>query len=105
MLISQTLNYVRQAENHFYQAALITVQSLRTERSVSACFFKIAIFSISFSHVKWIYLLLESLMTELYLHIKIYFDEFQGRLKYAELKKSTRFTISVPVPKVVEVIP
>ena len=44
-------------------------------------------------------------MTELYLHIKIYFDEFQGRLKYAELKKSTRFTISVPVPKVVEVIP
>ena len=44
------------------------------ERSVSACFSKITIIPISFSNAKWIYTLLESLMIELYLHIKIYLD-------------------------------
>ena len=44
------------------------------ERSVSACFFKIKIFPISFSNAKWIYLSLESLMIELYLHTKSYLD-------------------------------
>ena len=33
---------------------------------------------------------MESLMTEVYLHIKLYLDYFPGRLKYAELGKSTR---------------
>ena len=32
------------------------------------------------------------LMIELYLQIKIYLDYFPGRLKYAELGKSTRLT-------------
>ena len=41
-------------------------------------------------------------MIELYLHVKIYLDYFQGRLKYAELGKSTPL---IAVPKVVEVIP
>ena len=45
------------------------------------------------------------LMIELYLHIKFYLDYFPGRLKYAELGKSTRLTFSVPVPNLVEVIP
>ena len=43
-------------------------------------------------------------MVELYLHIKIYLDYFTGRLKYAELGKSTSLTFSVPVPKVDECI-
>ena len=43
-------------------------------------------------------------MIELNLHIKIYLDYFPGRLKYAELGKSTRLTVSVPVLKVVEII-
>ena len=54
--------------------------------------FEITIFPISFSNVKWIYLSLESFMIELYLHTKIYFDQFPGRLKYGELGKSMRFT-------------
>ena len=33
---------------------------------------------------------LESLIIELYLHIKIYLKYFTGRLKYAKLEKSTR---------------
>ena len=69
--------------------------SLRTERSVSAYFFKITICAVS----------LESLMIELYLHIKIYLDCFPGRLKYAKLGKSTCLTFWVPVLKVVTVIP
>ena len=69
--------------------------SLRTERSVSAYFFKITICAVS----------LESLMIELYLHIKIYLDCFPGRLKYAKLGKSTCLTFWVPVLKVVKVIP
>ena len=39
-------------------------------------------------------------MIELYLHIY-----FPGRLKYAELGKSTRLTFYVPVPKVIEITP
>ena len=44
-------------------------------------------------------------MTGLYLHVKMYLDYFPGRLKYAELGKSTHLTFCIPVPKVVEVIP
>ena len=51
-----------------------TSNNLRIERSFSACFFKITIFPISFSNAKWILISLESLMIELYLHIKIYLD-------------------------------
>ena len=47
---------------------------------------------------------LESLI-DFYLHIKIYFYYFPGRLKKAELVKSRRLTFRVPVPKAVEVIP
>ena len=44
-------------------------------------------------------------MIELYLHIKIYLAYFPGRLKYAEVGKSTHLTFWGPKPKVVEVIP
>ena len=44
-------------------------------------------------------------MIDLYLHIKIYLDYFPRRLKYAELGKLMHHKFSVPVPKVVEVIP
>ena len=44
-------------------------------------------------------------MIELYLHIKNYLDYFPGRLKYAELGKSTRLTFYVPLPKVIEITP
>ena len=77
---------------------------LMIERSVSVCYFKIAIFHIFFSNTKWIQVSLESLMIELYLHIKIYLDYFPGRLKNAELRKSTRLAFRVPVPKAVEVV-
>ena len=63
---------------------------LRIERSVSAGFFNIAIFPISFFNGKWICISLESLMIELYLHIKDYLDYFPGRLKCSVLGKSTR---------------
>ena len=63
---------------------------LLKERSVSTRFFQITTFRISFSNAKWIQILLESLMIELYLHIKNYLDFFPGRLKYAELGNSTR---------------
>ena len=43
-------------------------------------------------------------MIELYLYTKIYLDYFPGRLKYAELGKSTRLPFWVPVPRVVKVI-
>lgn len=43
-------------------------------------------------------------MIELYLHLKIYLNSFPRKLKYVELGKSTRLTVWVPVPKVVEVI-
>ena len=39
-------------------------------------------------------------MIELYLHTKIYLDYFRGRLKYAELGKSTLLTFWVPLPKI-----
>ena len=39
------------------------------------------------------------------LFIKIELNYFPGRLKYAELGKSKRLTLWVPVPKVVEVTP
>ena len=55
-------------------------------------FFNIAILPISFFNAKWIWISLESLMIELYLHIKTYLDYFTGRLKYAELGKSTCLT-------------
>ena len=48
---------------------------------------------------------LESLIIELYLHIKIYLKYFTGRLKYAKLEKSTRLRFWVPVLKAVEVLP
>ena len=44
-------------------------------------------------------------MIELYLYIEIYLDFFPGRLKDAELGKSTRLTFWVPVQNAVEVIP
>ena len=44
-------------------------------------------------------------MIELYLHIKNYLDYFPGRLKYAEIGKSTRLAFYVPVPKVIEITP
>ena len=44
-------------------------------------------------------------MIELSLYLKIYLDCFPGRLKLAELGKSTRLTFSVPVPKAIQVIP
>ena len=78
---------------------------LRTECSVSICLFKVTTFPISFFNAKWIYISLESLMIELYLHIKIYLDYFLGRLKYADFEKLTRLTFWVPLPKVVEVLP
>ena len=80
-------------------------KSIGTQCFCMSCFFNIAIFSNSFSDAKWIWISLESLMIELYLHMKIYLDYFPGMLKYAELGKSTRFTFWVPVPKAVEVIP
>ena len=43
-------------------------------------------------------------MIELYLDIKTYLHYFSGRLKYAELRKSTLLTFCVPVPKAVEVV-
>ena len=52
--------------------------SLKIELSVSACFFKITVIPISFSNVKWIWILLESLIIELCLHVKIYLDYFPG---------------------------
>ena len=52
---------------------------LRIERSASVCFFNIAIFLISFSNAKWIWISLESYI---YIYIyKTYFDYFPGRLK------------------------
>ena len=39
-----------------------------------------------------------------FLHLKN-LDYFPGRLKYAELGKSTHLTFWVPAPKVVEIIP
>ena len=63
------------------------------------------IFPIFFSNAKWIKISLEGLMIELYLLVKMYLDYFVGRLKYAELGKSTHLTFCVPVPKVVKVIP
>ena len=79
------------------------LNQLRIEQSVFACFFKTIIFPVSFSNAKWIQISLESLTIELYFHLKIYLYYFPGRLKYAELGKSTRLTFWVPVPKVVEV--
>ena len=55
-------------------------------------FCMLAIFPISFFNAKWTQTSLESLIIKLYLHIKIYLDYFPGRLKYAELGKSTRLT-------------
>ena len=46
---------------------------------------------------------MESLMIELYLHIKIYLDNFLGRLNNA--KKLTSLTFLVSMPKLSEVIP
>ena len=57
------------------------VHVTRIERSVSACFFNIAILPISFPNAKWIWTLLEILMIELYLYIKTYLDYLPGRLK------------------------
>ena len=54
------------------------------ERSVSTCFFNIAIFPISFSNAKWIWILLESLMIEIYIcwnFIWIIFQEGWNKLK------------------------
>ena len=65
---------------------------LTIERSVSVCFFNIAVFPITFVNTKWIWISLESLVIELYLHIKIYLDCFPGRLKNAERGRSTRLT-------------
>ena len=65
---------------------------LTIERSVSVCFFNIVVFPITFVNTKWIWISLESLMIELYLHIKIYLDCFPGRLKNAERGRSTRLT-------------
>ena len=44
-------------------------------------------------------------MIKLYAHLKIHLYYFPGRVKYAELGKSTRLIFWVPVPKVVEIIP
>ena len=79
--------------------------ALGIERSVSVGFFKITIFPIPFSNAKWIQISFQSLMIELSLHIKNYLDYFPGRLKYAELGKSTRVTFLVPVTTIVEVTP
>ena len=56
--------------------------------SVSECFFNIAILPISFANAKWMWMLLESLMTELYIYI-IFLDDFPGRLKQAKLVLSS----------------
>ena len=69
-----------------------TRETLRIEGSVSVCLFNIAIFPIPFSNTKWIWISLEHLMVELYLYIKIYLNYFPGKLKLAELGKSTRIT-------------
>ena len=66
--------------------------ALRIERSVSAYVFKTTIFPIFFSNAKWIWISVEILMIELYLHIKIYLHYFPERLKCAALGKSTRLT-------------
>ena len=66
--------------------------ALKIERSVSTYLFKTTILPTSFSNAKWIWISVESLMIELYLHIKIYLHYFPRRLKYAELGKSTRLT-------------
>lgn len=44
-------------------------------------------FRISFSSAKWTWISLESLMIEVYLHIKVYLNYFPERLKYLELGK------------------
>ena len=43
-------------------------------------------------------------MIELSLDIKIFLDNFPGRLKLAEIGKSTRLIVWVPVSKIVQVI-
>ena len=53
------------------------------KQRVSACFFNISIFTISFFDVKWIWISLESLMIKLYIHVKIYLNYSPGRRKYA----------------------
>ena len=53
------------------------ISFLRIDRSDSICFFKITIFRISFSNAKWIFISLESLMIELYLHLKFNWITFQ----------------------------
>ena len=64
----------------------------------------VMIFPVSSSNAKSIQISLQSLMIELYLHLKMYLNSFPRKLKYAKLGKSTRLTFLVPVPKVVEVI-
>ena len=43
-------------------------------------------------------------MIELYLHMQIYLDYFQGRLKHAEFGKLTYLMFCVPVQRFVGVI-
>ena len=54
---------------------------MRIELIVSVCFFNIAISAISFFNAKWMWVSLESLLIELYLHIKIYLDYSAVKLK------------------------
>ena len=64
----------------FYYCSLLQrsiFRSLRIKRCASECLFKIIIFSISFSNVKCIWVSSESLMIELYLHMKFIWIIFQ----------------------------
>ena len=92
----------------FFFGKILCISAIwRIELCVSVCYliFNITIFLISFSNAKCIWISLERLMIELYLYIEIYLDFFPGRLKDAELGKSTRLTFWVPVQNAVEVIP
>ena len=67
---------VRSIKKRLYNKILEEMLMLRIERSVSVCLFNIAIVPISFFNAKRICISLESLMIELYLLTKIYFDYF-----------------------------
>ena len=67
---------VRFIKKRLYNKILEEMLMLRIERSVSVCLFNIAIVPISFFNAKRICISLESLMIELYLLTKIYFDYF-----------------------------
>ena len=76
----------------FQEKCVVRYILLTIERMFLHAFLKITIFPVFFSNVKWMYISLESLVIELYLHLKINLDYFPRRLKHAELGKSMDIT-------------